>query len=179
MFRTFGLQALTGVSQPLFGDKLTAAMPIPQAGVDAIAQVANTAIYQVGDRITFDPYTANQDTLMVSKILTPTTMQVTSQGNAPQHAHAINAVMCLSLSVGELIIEPIDGGAGQVYLGSDNTVTAGGGGNTFYKLLKVAAGTMPNIFRATNSIAFNPVRTDDIWIAGSASDSYYAGAEII
>ena len=179
MFRTFGLQALTGNSQPLFADKLTVAMPIPPPSIDSIAHVANTAIYQPGDRITIDPLTASQDTLLVTTILTGTTMQVTSQGGAPQHAHAINAVIQLSISAGELIVEPVDGGAGNVYLGTDNTVTAGGGGNTFYKLLKVASGTQPNVFRATTSLSFNLVRTEDIWIAGSASDSYYATAEIV
>ena len=170
---------MTGAAQPLFGDKLTAAMPIPPAGVDATATVANTAIYQAGDRITIDPYTANQDTLLVTTILTSTTMQVTSQGGAAQHAHAVNAIIALSISAAELFVQLKDGTTGNAYLGTDNTVTAVPGGNVVQILYKTTAGTPTNVFKATNSATFDMVRTDDLWIIGTANDTFIAAAEVI
>ena len=179
MFRTFGLQTFTGTAQPLFGDKLTAALPIPPAGIDGIATVANTGIYQVGDRINIDPGLTNQDTLLVSAILSPTTMRVSSQGNAPQHAHAVNAIISLSISAAELFVQLKDGTAGNAYVGSDNTVTAVPGGNVVQIIYKTAAGTPTAIFRATNSATFDMCRTDDLWIIGTANDTFIAAAEVI
>ena len=180
MFRTFGLQTITGTNaQPLFGDKLTAAMPIPQAGVDAIATVANTAIYQVGDRINVDPGLAAQDTLLVTRILTATTMQVASQGGAPQHAHLVNAIISLSIPAAEIIVQLMDATTGNAFLGSDSSVTVTPGGNVIAKLLKTASGTATNPFRFTNSVSYNMIRTDDAWIIGTANDTFIATAEIV
>jgi hypothetical protein len=179
MFRTFGLQTLTGSAQPLFGDKLTAALPIPPAGIDAIATVANTAIYQAGDRINIDPGLASQDTLLVTTILSGTTMQVTSQGGAPQHAHTNGALISLSISAGEVIVQLKDGTAANAVIGADNTVTAVPGGNVIQILYKTAASTPTVPFRFTNSMSFNTVRTDDAWIIGTAADTFIATAEIV
>ena len=180
MFRTFGVQSITGTNaQPLFGDKLTAAMPIPPAGVDAIATVANTAIYQVGDRINIDMGQAAQDTLLVINILSSTTMQVTSQGGAAQHAHNSGALISLSISAAEIIVQLLDGTTGNAVLGSDSTVTTTPGGNAIQVLYKTASGTPTVSFRFTNSVSFNAIRTDDAWIIGTASDKFIATAEIV
>ncbi len=179
MFRTFGLQTLTGASQPLFGDKITAALPIPPAGIDPIVTVANTAIYQAGDRFTIAPDTASADTLLVTTILTSTTMQCTSQGGAPLHAHSVNAIIALSIPCAELIVQLKDGTTGNAVLGSDNTVTATPGGNVVAIIYKTTAGTPTTPFRATNSATFNMVRTDDLWIIGTANDTFIAAAEVI
>jgi hypothetical protein len=179
MFRTFGLQALTGAAQPLFGDKITAALAIPPAGIDAIVTVANTAIYQAGDRINIDPGQSYVDTLLVTTILSGTTMQCTSQGGAPQHAHAVNAIISLSIPAAEIVVQLKDGTAANAVLGADNTVTAVPGGSVIQVLYKTAAATPTVPFRFTNSVAFNTIRTDDAWIIGTAADTFIATAEIV
>jgi hypothetical protein len=180
MFRTFGLQTITGTNaQPLFGDKITVALPIPPAGIDSIVTVANTAIYQTGDRINIEMGTANQDTLLVTTILTGTTMQCTSQGGAAQHAHAINSLISLSIPCAEIIVQLMDATTANAVLGSDSTVTTAPGGNLIQILYKTASGTPTVPFRFTNSVAFNTIRTDDAWIIGTANDKFIAVAEIV
>ena len=178
MIRSFGLQTLGAAAQPLFGDKLTAAMPIPAAGIDPIATVANTAIYQVGDRITIDPQQANVDTLLVAVILSSTTMQLSSQG-APIHTHSTNAIIALAIPCAEMIVQLSDGTSGNAFLGSDNTVTSVPGGSVFQILYKTAAATPTVSFRFTNSVAFNSIRTDDCWIIGTTGNTFIASAEIV
>lgn len=181
MIRTFGLQTLGAAAQPLFGDKLTAAMPIPSAGIDPIATVANTAIYQVGDRITIDPQQANVDTLLVTNIINGTTMQLSSQGE-PIHAHSTNAIIALAIVCAEMIVQLSDGTSGNAFLGADNTVgfSTVPTGSVFQILYKTAAATPTVPFRFTNSVAFNSIRTDDAWIFGThAGDTFIASAEIV
>ena len=172
MWRTFGIQALTGSAQPLFSDKLTAAMAIPPFGVDPILHVANTAKYQQGDRINIEPGTANQDTVLVTTILSGTTMQVTSQG-APYHAHATNSLLELDIPATEVTIQGKSTNGNSVWIGADNTITAAGGGNAIHELIPSGD------FRMTQSGQFNTIRTSDAWVAGNLSDSFIPAAEII
>lgn len=178
MWRTFGVQTLNGNAQPLFHDKLTAAMAVPPSGVDAILTVADTTKYQEGDRINLDPGQADQDTVLVTTILTPTTMQVSSQG-AALHAHANNTVISLSISAAEVVVQLLDGTAGNAVLGADNTVTATPGGSAIQVLYKTTAGTPTVPFRFTNNASFDNIRTDDAWIIGTNNDTYIAAAEVI
>jgi hypothetical protein len=170
MWRTFRKQALTGAAQPIFGDKLTAAMAIPPDGVDPVVTVADTSIYWEGDRFTIDADQANADTVLITHIKSGTQMQVTSQG-APYHAHAINAIIALAIPATEILIT---GNASTLYLGTDNTITAVGGGNVIAAILPGAG------FRDTYSANWNTVRTDDLWMAGAGvSDSAIVAAQVI
>jgi len=170
MWRTFRKQTLTGAAQPIFGDKLTAAMPIPPDGVDPIVNVADTTIYQQGDRITIDAGQTNLDTVLITTIKSGTQMQVTSQG-APYHAHAVNAIIALAIPCTEILFS---GNASTLYLGTDNTITATGGGNVIYAILPGAG------FRETYSANWNTVRTDDLWMAGAGvSDGAIVAAQVI
>jgi hypothetical protein len=179
MFRTFGLQTILGTeAQPLFGDKITAAMAVPPDGVDPILAVANTAIYQEGDRVVLDPGQTDQDVVLVGNIIDGTHMQVNAQG-APLHAHVVNTVIALSISCAELFVRLKDGTAANAVLGSDSTVTVTPGGSVVEILYKTAAGTPTVPFRATDSATFNMVRTDDLWIIGTANDTFIAAAEVI
>ena len=170
MWRTFRKQALTGSAQPIFGDKLTAAMAVPINGVDPVITVADTTIYWEGDRITIDAGQATADTVRIIKKLTATTMQVNNEG-APLHAHAVNAIIALAIPATEILIS---GNGGAVYLGTDNTVTSTGGGNVIYEILPGAS------FRDTYTANWNTVRTDDLWMAGGGvSDSAIVAAQVI
>ena len=169
MWRTFRKQVLTGAAQPIFGDKLTAAMAIPIDGVDPIIHVADTTIYQDGDRIVIDAGQATADTVRIVTRPTATTMQVTSEG-APYHAHAVNAIIALSISCTEILFS---GNGSALYLGTDNTITNTGGGNVVYEILPGAS------FRETYSANWNTVRTSDLWMAGSLSDTTIVAAQVI
>jgi hypothetical protein len=170
MFRTFGVVTLSGSAQPLLPDKLTAAMAIPPSGVDPIITVADTTKYQIGDRITLDPGAADADSVLVSEILSPTTMQVTSQG-APYHAHAVNTVTALDLCSGIILISPI-ANSGNLWIGADKTVTNAGGGSAF---LPLVGGTFYNLGQGQ----WNVVRTTDMWMAGVLNDTVAIGVYVV
>ena len=171
MYRSWGLQTLTGAAQPLFNDKLTAAFAIPPSHIDPILTVANTAKYQQGERITLDPGQADADIVLVTNILTGTTLQVSSQG-AVLHAHAINTVICLNIPCGGLIIFEPATDAGAIWVGSDNTVTNVGGGSAFYQITQ--GGNYP-----IGAYQWNAERTTDLWIAGTAADTVGVAAYVV
>ena len=171
MFRTFGVQTLSGNAQNLLQDKLTAAFVIPIATVDPIMTVANTALYQVGDRITLDPGQADADTVLVETILSSTTMQVSSQG-AMLHAHANNTIIALDLCSGIILVTPIVGNAGTLWLGADNTVTNAGGGSAF---LPLTGGSSYNLGQGQ----WNVLRTTDAWMAGTLNDKVAVAAYVV
>jgi hypothetical protein len=178
MIVTFGLQTLGATAQPLFADKITAALAIPPVGIDPIVTVANTAIYQTGFRLLIDAGQAAQDVLRVGTILTSTTMSCSYESAQP-HAHAVNAVIALAIGACEIVVQPIDGGTGDVILGTDNTVTALMAGSAFCKINKTASGTMSQGYRMTNTVDHNVVRTDDVWIVGTTGDKYLASAVVL
>ena len=173
MWRTFGAQILTGAAQPLFGDKLTAALAIPPHEVDPVLTVASTAIYQTGDRIVIDPLQTNQDEVLVIRIINGTTMQCSSQG-ASMHAHAVNAILQLDLVCADVMVQAKSTNANSVFLGVDNTVTNAGAGNV---VLEVTPGGAP--FRMTNNGQWNSVRTNDLWMAGTATQVAIVSAQVI
>ena len=170
MWRTFGVQTLSGSAQPLLGDKLTAAMAIPPANVDPIIAVANTAIYQDGDRMTIDPGNTDSDEVMVVAIISSTKMQVTSQG-APYHAHAVNTVIALDLVCGLVLINPITIAA-TFWIGADKTVTNTGGGSAF---LPLTSGSSYNLGQGQ----WNVLRTTDQWMAGTGGDTVGIGVYVV
>lgn len=172
MMVTFGYQTLTGSAQPLFSDEITAALPVPLSTIDPILTVADTTIYEVGFRLVLEPGTANQDLLRVSRILSSTTMQCSYEGATP-NAHAVNSVIALAVSAAELVVQPKSGNANSVFLGKDNTVTSAGAGHTF-------AEVVPGYpYRMTNSGQYNTVLTTDVWVAGTASQTFLASALVI
>ena len=173
MWRSWRLQSLTGSAQPLFGDKLTAAFTPPvNTGVDPTMQVADTTLYQQGDRITIEPGTANADTVLVVNIKDSTHMQVSSQG-ATLRSHANNSVICLANCVSEIQVQANPGATNPIYLGTDSTITNAGGGSV---IAAVTASFPP--WRASGSAHFNNIRTDENWMAGNAADKVIVAAEV-
>lgn len=175
MIRTFGPQTMTGVAQPLMSDVTTAAVTIPLSTQDAIITVANSAIYQVGDRIVLEPRTTNQDTYKISQIPTSTTLQGSLEG-VVGHAHASGVIIQLADAAIDVVVQPVDGGAGPVYIGADNTVTNTGGGNAIYRLDKTAANTEGNPWHMAGGTDHNIVNTADAWMAGTTGDVVFVYA---
>ena len=172
MIVTFGKQTLTGSAQPLFTDKITAALGVPPNNIDPIVTVADTTIYQVGFRFTIEPGTANQDSLKVVRILTATTMQCSYEGATP-HAHALNSVIALAISAAEIIVQASNADQNSVFLGTDNTVTNVGGGHTFAEVLPGYP------YRMTGSGQYNTVMTTDAWMAGTTGQTVIVSALVI
>ena len=57
MIRSWRLQTLNGSAQPCFGDTMTAAFLMSPSNVEGVVQVADTTLYQVGDRLILSPDT--------------------------------------------------------------------------------------------------------------------------
>jgi hypothetical protein len=166
MIRSWGLQALTGNAQPLFGDVLTAAFSNLKAEYGFYkVSVAKASQYQVGDRIIlgFGGGTPT-NCLMVGQVNTVTNvLSCISEGNAPVAAWANNTQIVLSLACAVLGVQCPVTNAGGIWFGSDGTVTNVGGGSAFAEIVQGGAFTF-------GIPQWNTIRTDEAWIAGTAAD---------
>jgi hypothetical protein len=179
MIRSWGLVTLGSAAVPVFGDATTAAVGLPSgAGIIAVT-VASTTRYRVGDRIVIDPeISASQDTLLIDTIPSATVLNCRSEGGATTHTHTTGAIIMLSIACAEAILTPA-AAANVIWIGSDNTVTNTGGGSAFYPLEPVTLPAQPPSFRMTNSVSFNTVRTSDVWVAGTSTQTYGAAAIVV
>lgn len=177
MVRTFGLQTLTGIAQPVIGDVTTAAVAVPFEGQDALITVANSAIYQVGDRIVLDPLTVNSTEYIVERIPSGTTLLARSHGNA--FAHASGAIIQLAPVCLDLVVLPNAGGAGPIFIGADNTITNAPAGNVIYRLEKIVAGTNGQPWHYGGGVGANILRASEVWTVGTAADTYFAYAVVL
>jgi hypothetical protein len=177
MIRSWGLVVLTGAAQPWFSSLTTAAIALPADATGIIlvtVSVADSKKFQAGDRILVEPGTANEDILLVGTINTTTgVLSCTSEGNAATHTHASGVLLALSIACMDVIIQT--NAAAAVWLGSDNTVTAGGG-SAFYQM----AATPTTPFRYTNAASsHNVVRTSDGWMIGTGTQAVGVAAVIL
>jgi hypothetical protein len=172
--RTMGPQTLTGNAQPLMGDVTTAAVVAAAVGTFAVITVANTALYQPGDRIILEPLTANSDAYIVAEIVSSTVLNCTPQGTPI--AHVTSSIIQLGDAAIDVVVQPVDGGAGPVFIGSDNTITAVPAGNVIYRLDKTAAGTEGNAWHMAGGTDHNIVNTAEAWMVGTAGDKVYVYA---
>lgn len=175
--RTFGPITLTGTAQPIIGDVTTAAVVAALDGQPALITVANTAIYQQGDRIVLEPLTNNSDAYRVSTINSSTVLGCVPE--AVPKAHASGVIVQLTVACADAVVIPVDGGAQAVFIGSDNTVTSAGAGNTIDRLDKTAAGTEANAFHLGGGVDGNVFQTGDVWMCGTGADKVYSYAVVI
>jgi hypothetical protein len=171
MWRTFGIQTLSGNAQPIFGDALTANLVIKPDG-SGVMTVARTLIYQEGDRITLNPGGANQNTVLVEAIISSTQMVVAGQG-ATIFPHLSGTVLSLDIACSDIIIQAGPENNDAVYLGADSTVTNTGGGSVVFIVIPGYP------FYTTNNVQFNSVRTNDLWMAGTASQFVTVAAQVV
>lgn len=186
MIRTFGLQTLTTASQPWFADTMTAAFLQPTQTTDGIIQVAlaSSTKWQQGDRVAIIDDTNGKDIVLVDRVVrdvpnTRTLLYVKSEGDAKLNSHPVNTVIALDVACGEVMIQMQDGTTGDMWIGTDSTVTNAGVGTAVFKISKTAAGTPTNTFRYTESLDLNSVRTSDGWIVGTTGDKYVAAAFVV
>jgi hypothetical protein len=179
MIRSWGKVQLSGFAQPWFGDTLTAAVALPRGDGTIVVTVGSTTRYKIGDRIYLDPGKSNQDLLLIQTIQSSTVLICISEGGATTNTHANGALVQLHLSVIDVQIQALDGNAGAVWLGSDSTVTATGGGSAFRQLQKVTAGQTPNEWRSGYGADHDIAMTSDGWFCGTSTDYALFMAEVL
>lgn len=183
MIRSWGVVSLTGAAQPWFGSVTTAAMVLAQVKENVIlvpVSPADSKKFVAGDRIVIEPGTTSADTLLINSINTTTgILTCASEGNYQTHAHASGVIVMLSIACADVQLQAVDGAAATVWLGTDNTVTAIGGGSAFRQLQKVAAGSVPSEYRMEGSAKYNVGRTSDGWMIGTAADKVAVAAIVL
>lgn len=177
MIRSWGLVALTGAAQPVFGDVTTAAVGLATQNGDIPVTVASTTRYKAGDRIYLAPGTGSQDLLLVDNIPSGTVLNCKAEGNVPTHVHASGIIVQLSLACMDVIVQLL--GSHLLVLGTDSTVTVVPGGSAFYVLEPATAPAQPNAFRLGTSTDNNTLRTEDEWMIGTAADTVLVSAIVL
>lgn len=180
MIRTWGFQTLNGNAQPLFGDKITAAFNALKAHNGLyVLTVANAALYVIGDRIILGVASGSTTNCLLVEELDTTNNLVycASEGDAPVSAWANNTQLMLDIACYGLVIQPAVANANPVYLGTDSTVTKTGGGTAFYELVNVSS-AQPNSFSFWKYDGQNPIRSSEIWLAGTSTQAFAAAAFI-
>jgi hypothetical protein len=174
MLRTFGVQTLTGAAQPWFGDVLTAAFSptgINKSGFYLVT-VANTAKYQIGDRIVLGAGQVGANILLVEKIVSGTVLGCASEGDATVAAWPNGTIIAMDIACAQVIFQAPTSNADPVYLGTDNTVTNAGAGTSF-------GWCYPGGQYNFGVAQWNTLRTSEGWMAGTASDKVGVVAVII
>jgi len=163
MIRSWGVVALTGNAQPLVGDVTTAAFVVPAEGQLAKVQVANSAKYQVGDRIILGAGSAGANILLVSQIPSGgTTLLCESEGNAKLSAWPNGTIIMLDIVCAVVRFQVIASAA--IWFGSDNTVTNTGGGTAFEVLHTGGSDSI-------GQPQWNSIRSSELWMAGTLADT--------
>ena len=176
MIRSWGLQTLTGNAQPMFGDVLTAAFSNIKGEPHGfyLVSVAKAANYQIGDRIILGFGGATPtNCLMVGKVNTSTNiLSCISEGDAPVANWANGTQIVLSVACAAIRLNAPATNAGNIWEGSDNTVTNVGGGSAFQEIFPSGSDTF-------GIPQWNTIRTSDLWIAGTLSDKAGIAAIIV
>lgn len=175
MIRSWGMQTLTGSAQPLFGDVLTAAFSnLKATNGFYFVKVAKAANYQIGDRIILGfGGSSPTNCLMVGGVNTSTNvLSCISEGDAPVKAWANSTQIVLDVACATLEIQAGAANAGNIWFGSDSTVTNVGGGSAFAEIF-------PSGAYEFGKAGWNTIRTSEAWIAGTTSDKAGVAAIII
>lgn len=151
---------------PWFGDVTTAAIPAPANFQYLLVHVANTAIYQVGDRIILNPQGPTKSVLKVNKLASATVLQCQSESDAPVPAWPTATTIALAIPCWCLDFQCL--GAAVVTLGTDNTVTATPGGSAF-RVMQNAVADIANVYSIKKSTGQNSINTDEGWMIGTGT----------
>lgn len=176
MVRSWRLQTLTGVAQPVFGDLTTAAIVAgPPPNGDVQVTVADTSLYLLGDRIIVAPGQATQNILLVDSFVpgSTTKMMCKSEGDLPVSAYPIGTQIALSMPAMNILIQAAYGSVNPIWVGADKTITSAGAGSAVFQVT-------PNIpYESSRGASHNVVRTSDLWFAAVAATQGIASANIL
>ena len=164
MWRTFGIQTLTGSAQPLFSDQLTASLVIAASDpLEASVTIADTSRYRVGDLVVIAPGTFAAASVQITTITSATSMLVKLISGILS-GHAANAPLALALPYAELTVQVPLGGA-EVTVGLDNAITAAPSGNVIEQI------------QPTGSFVDRDGYTLDFWIVGTTGQTVMVAAK--
>jgi hypothetical protein len=116
----------------------------------------------VGDRIYLDPGQTDQDLLLIDTIPSGTVLNCRSEGEAKTHTHVTNTIIALSIACSEILLTALTNNAGLTWLGSDSTVTVGGGSGFTY----ITASGSYNL----GFPQWNAIRSTEAWMIGTSGD---------
>lgn len=172
MIRSWRVTTLTGTAQPWFGDVLVNAITKLLGNETVLLQVADTSLYQVGDRILIEPRSTNQDLVFVEKILSGTQLVCSVPDRTSINAHAAGVFLQLSVPAAMIFMQLTNTSSHPLYVGADATITAAPSGNLWGYLLPQQS-LPPNYNMGTNV-----ARTNDGWMVGTAGDAVIQAAVV-
>jgi hypothetical protein len=173
MLRTFGQQTLTGVAQPIFGDKTTAPTNYAvSTGLMTIPVTSTVGRYQANDVVIVGYGTASAISVTVQS-LDATHLYAKPTPDATVFTYGANTQLALSLAAMDITIQTSSTAVNPVWLGADQTVTSSGGGSVASQILPAS------FFRLTYNGQSNTVRSTDAWMAGTAGDQVICTAIIL
>ena len=173
MIRSWRLQTLNGSAQPCFGDTMTAAFIPSPSKVEGVVTVADTTLYQVGDRFIMAPGQSIADIVKIDQVKSPLLMLVKSEGDHPLNAHSSTTLIALSNAAQTIRCQAASGNGADAWIGADNTVTNSGGGNVVADLIPSA------VYLYETSTGNNGVHTDEVWMAGKSGDKIINSFEVL
>ena len=165
--------AAGGTPQPVFGTTLTAAVgPVADQrvtyGKPTPLVVADSSLFRVGDWVIVD-IPPNEERIEVASV--PDSTHITTQYPLAK-SHASGKYVRLSDSVNAVYIQPLDGNADHLWIGTLATMVKASGLGVFVKLIKAAAGVQPTDWTDPVGFPANAFTTGDYWIDGTTNDSY-------
>jgi hypothetical protein len=155
------------------GDVTTAAIAKPVNTQYVLVKVADTTLYQGGDRIILGAGSTSPlpNVLKVNKIVSGTVLQCQSESEADISAWPSGTIIALAIACFKIDFQTQQN-SGIGYLGTDNTVTNAGLGSVIRGL-----GTMGDWEYVFHN-GQNPLNTSEVWMAGTSPDKIIVAAHI-
>jgi hypothetical protein len=173
MLRSFGFQTVTGNAQPLLGDKITAAFtPPPDISQAFKLTVADSSIYEQGDRVVMGPDQTSPNIVLVIGKPDSTHILCQSEGNAAMSAWVVNTILALDIACAEIVISAPSTNAASLWLGSKYNVTNTGGGSAFQEIV-------PSGSYNLGLPQWNTLRSSEGVLAGTIGDKVGVVAVVI
>jgi hypothetical protein len=172
----------TAAPQPLVGTWLTATSIIPLT-TDTIIPltVASTAMFVPKDPFTIQsPTGTSQEQGQVVSVVSSTVMNV--RGLSLSHtggAFGAGAFLSLAININSVFVQALDGNAATLYIGLGPTFVVATGVQMVAKLVTVTAGVQPQYFSSTRSGPANADNLGQLFIAGTAADSYLPSVGVV
>ena len=181
-----GIQTIGAASQPLFGTTISAvASFIPDQYSGNTTPGSNQSLFtctlavgagfRKGDTVVVGPkanfvYQGVLDVGFIQAINTGTGV-ATIQGLS--NAHAVGEYILLHEDAAQVFIEPRVN-TGLLYIGSYSTVASNDASVFDVIPIWTGAGTMPYYHQSVSGDRFNPFKTSEYWLSGTANDTFIA-----
>jgi hypothetical protein len=179
----------TSTPQPLVGTYLTASSVLPGPTLGTIQNsdtfvtltVADSSMFQPKDPFVIQtPTGTNMEQGQVQTIVSGTSIQV--KGLLLAHtggAFGTGEFVSLASTMNSVHVQSLDGNTGDLYIGIGPAFVVSTGVGMIAKMVFVAAGTQPIEFDSTRGGLANVDSLGQLFITGTAADSYLPSFGII